>query len=358
MLRFATAGSVDDGKSTLIGRLLYDTKTIFADQLEAVEAACGGGLGEQWVDYVHGFADTWDVLRRAYLERPWSPDHVDRRTRALLRTRTSLNTLVHRSLRDPRLRDLALSQVRLEGHDPRDVPSWMGMWAYVEQTFGVWTAPGGLGALAGIMGKRLQERRVQVLLGAAARDLRLHGGRVVGVHTDLGPLDANVVVCAVDPRALPALAPYVDRAMPALPPAVTHLGLAGDVPDLPHEVVLHGDTMLVVRTGGAAPEGRAAWTVLTRGRAGADVVEELARRGIDVRGHVEVRVDRSPREQTDQLAGSPYGARWQGRSTLDRKLRGLPHAGVHAAGVHAAAGAELPLVGLASAVVAERVGPA
>jgi bifunctional enzyme CysN/CysC len=37
LLRFATAGSVDDGKSTLIGRLLYDTKSIFSDQLEAVE---------------------------------------------------------------------------------------------------------------------------------------------------------------------------------------------------------------------------------------------------------------------------------------------------------------------------------
>jgi sulfate adenylyltransferase subunit 1 len=37
MLRFATAGSVDDGKSTLIGRLLYDTKTLFDDQLKAVE---------------------------------------------------------------------------------------------------------------------------------------------------------------------------------------------------------------------------------------------------------------------------------------------------------------------------------
>ncbi|NIP78650.1 MAG: GTP-binding protein, partial [Gemmatimonadetes bacterium] len=37
LLRFTTAGSVDDGKSTLIGRLLYDTKSIFEDQLEAVE---------------------------------------------------------------------------------------------------------------------------------------------------------------------------------------------------------------------------------------------------------------------------------------------------------------------------------
>ncbi|MCI0688091.1 MAG: GTP-binding protein [Sporichthyaceae bacterium] len=37
ILRFATAGSVDDGKSTLIGRLLYDSKAIFEDQLESVE---------------------------------------------------------------------------------------------------------------------------------------------------------------------------------------------------------------------------------------------------------------------------------------------------------------------------------
>jgi bifunctional enzyme CysN/CysC len=39
LLRFATAGSVDDGKSTLIGRLLHDTKAIFEDQLASVEAA-------------------------------------------------------------------------------------------------------------------------------------------------------------------------------------------------------------------------------------------------------------------------------------------------------------------------------
>ena len=39
MLRFITCGSVDDGKSTLIGRLLYDSKMIFDDQLSALEAA-------------------------------------------------------------------------------------------------------------------------------------------------------------------------------------------------------------------------------------------------------------------------------------------------------------------------------
>jgi bifunctional enzyme CysN/CysC len=37
LLRFLTCGSVDDGKSTLIGRLLYDSKSVFQDQLESVE---------------------------------------------------------------------------------------------------------------------------------------------------------------------------------------------------------------------------------------------------------------------------------------------------------------------------------
>ena len=37
LLRIATAGSVDDGKSTLIGRLLYDSKAVMEDQLAAVE---------------------------------------------------------------------------------------------------------------------------------------------------------------------------------------------------------------------------------------------------------------------------------------------------------------------------------
>ncbi len=47
LLRFTTAGSVDDGKSTLIGRLMYDTKTIFEDQLEALERSSRLKGGEQ-----------------------------------------------------------------------------------------------------------------------------------------------------------------------------------------------------------------------------------------------------------------------------------------------------------------------
>lgn len=49
LLRLSTAGSVDDGKSTLIGRLLYDTKSIFEDQLQAVEDA-SNRRGEGYVN--------------------------------------------------------------------------------------------------------------------------------------------------------------------------------------------------------------------------------------------------------------------------------------------------------------------
>ena len=49
LLRFATAGSVDDGKSTLIGRLLYDSKQVFEDQLESVERT-SVAKGYEYVD--------------------------------------------------------------------------------------------------------------------------------------------------------------------------------------------------------------------------------------------------------------------------------------------------------------------
>ena len=343
----------------------FEDKTVLAmpwgsraAQLEAVEDALGGGTGREWVDYVHSFAESWDLLRRVYLEHPYSPDHVDKATRALLHTRSTLHKIVTKTFKDERLQALALYHCLMDGHDPRNVPSWGGMWSYVEQNFGIWTVPGGMGVLAEAMTKRLGERGVTVMTGTLARDLRLQGQRVVGVDTDAGTVDADAVVVAVDPRGLPTLAPHVDRTMPAIPPVVCHLGLVGDVPDLPHEVVLHGNPTLVIRTNGTAPAGGAAWTILGRGRLAEDVATAIARSGIDVREQIEVRVDRSPLDQVEELAGSSYGVLWQGRATIDRKLEATPYEGVYAAGVHAAAGAGLPLTGLAAAVVAERIGPA
>ncbi len=328
-------------------------------QHDAIEAGLGPGLGDRWLDYTHGFADTWDLLRRHYLERPWSPEHAGRETRALLASRTTLHKAVSKAFKDERLRAVAWHAAVMDGHDPRNVPAWMGMMSYVEQNFGVWTAPAGMGAFGAALTKRLAERRVDVRLGTTVRDIVMRDGRAVGVDTDAGVVDADVVVCAVDPRRLPSLEAMVRRTMPAIPPVVSHLGLRGEVPDLPHEVVLHGDPLIVVRTNGSAPDGGSAWTLLGRGRLAEDIVTALARRGLDVRENVEVRVDRSPRELVEHWGGSPYGVLWQGRVTVERRAgTTTPWPNVFCAGAHAAPGAGIPFVGLGAALVAQAVGKA
>lgn len=331
-----------------------------AAQHKAIEEGLGASaLGDQWLDYTHGFADTWTVLRRDYLERPYSPQHVGKRTKDLLTTRDTLHRLVNKAFKDERLRQMALSAVVLDGHDPRNVPAWMGMMAYVEQNFGVWTIPGGMGALADALTKRLAERRVDVRVGTTVRDIVLTNGLPTGVDTDRGVIEADIVVCAIDPRGVPALARLVRKTMPAIPPVVCHLGLRGDVPNLADEVVLHGDPMLVVRTTGTAPEGGAAWTILGRGRLAEDIITALVRRKIDVRDHIEVRVDRSPRELAEMWAGSPYGVLWQGRATVNARMgTTTPIPGVFGAGAHATPGAGVPFVGLSAALVAQEIGKA
>ena len=330
-----------------------------AAQYDAVEGGLGAGLGDRWLDYTHAFADIWHLLRRDYLERPWSPEIVGPETKALLSTRKTMHKTVTRAFKDERLRALAWHHVVLEGHDPRNVPAWMGMMSYVEQNFGVWTVPGGMGAFGDALAKRLGDRRVDVRLGTTAVDLVMRDDAVVGVETDRGTLDADVVVCAVDPRRLPSLEVLVRRTMPAIPPVVCHLGLVGDVPALPHEVVLHGDPLIVVRTGGQAPPGRAAWTLLGRGRLAEDIVTAMARRGIDVRDAVEVRVDRSPKDLVEAWGGSPMGVLWQGRTTVERRAgTRTPWPNVFCAGAHATPGAGIPFVGLGAALVAQAVGKA
>ena len=318
----------------------------------------GSGLGDVWSSYVDGLADTWELLRRGYLERPYSAALGDRDLARLLDSRESLARRARKALRDTRLREVAAYPFVAGGHDPRDVPWWAGVAAYVERSFGAWTVPGGMASVADALTARLATRRVTALTGTDARDLVVREGRVRAVVTDAGEHEADAVVVAVDPRRLPALAPHVARTVPALPPVVCHLGLEGEVPDLPHEVVLHGDPLLTVRTGGTAPDGAHAWT-LHGHRFAEDPVAALARHGIDVRRQVRARVDRTPRDLVELFGGSPLGVQWQGRGTVRRRLGPTtPVAGVYAAGAHATPGAGLPYAGLSAALVAQAIGPA
>ena len=319
----------------------------------------GAGLGRQWVDHVASYGEPWELLRKEWYERPFDPDVAPRELVALLDRRESLHKRLRRSLGDDRLRLVAGHRLVMDGHDLRRAPVLAGVDVYLEQRFGSWTVPGGLAALGVAMADRLALRGVTVLAGTPATDLVVRDGRVAAVRTAGGEVDADQVVVAIDPRRLPALAPYVRRTMPAFPPVVCHVGLEGEVPDLPHEVVLHGDPLLVVRTGGRAPDGAAAWTVLARGLVAEDVLTALARHGLDVRGQVVARVDRTPRDLVEAWGGSPHGVQWQGPRTARARLGPrTPIAGVLAAGAHATTGSGLPFAGLSAALVAEMVGRA
>lgn len=329
-----------------------------AAQLAAFDEL-GAGLGEAWIRHVDGYAPVWDVLRRHYVEVPWDPTALPRELASLFGSRETLHRRLRRDFRDERLARVAGHPVVAEGHDLRNVPSWVGVRSYLEQCFGAWRVPGGMHRVGELLAARMATRRVSVLTGTEVRDVVVRGGRAVAVATAGGELDADAVVVAVDPRRLPALAPYVARTMPAIPPVVAHVGLEGDVPDLPAELVLHAEPLIVVRTGGTAPAGGTAWTVHGRGRIAEDLLDALARHRIDVREQVVVRVDRSPRELVERWRGSPYGVLWQGRGTVRHRLGPrTPVPGVYAAGAHAAPGAGLPFVAQSAALVAQVIGPA
>ena len=220
-----------------------------------------------------------------------------------------------------------------------------------------------MAALGAALADRLATRGVTVLTGDRGADLVVRDGRVVARrHRPPARSTPTSWSCAVDPRRLPALAPYVaphDAGDPAGRRATS--GLEGDVPDLPHEVVLHGDPMLVVRTGGAGPAGGAR---LDGPRRAAGSPRTCCRpwpgTGVDVRAQVVTRVDRSPRDLVERWGGSPLGVLWQGRAHRARPAR--PDARRSRACTPPARtptpGAGLPFVGLSAALVAEAVGPA
>ncbi|MBA3781808.1 MAG: FAD-dependent oxidoreductase [Nocardioides sp.] len=346
-----------DGSTLALPSGSRAAQTAAFDGLEA-------GLGKEWTAYVDRLGDDWEVLRRDYLERPWDPAVAPKELSTLLSSREVLHKRLRKSFSDERLRLVAGHPFLTDGHDLRNVPAWAGVVTYLEQKFGAWRVPGGMAALGVALASRLETRGVEVLTSTQALDLVLREDRAVAVTTAAGQLDADAVVCAIDPRRLPALAPYVRATMPAIPPVIAHVGLNGDAPDLPGEVVLHGndpvkEPVLVVRSGGTAPDGMQAWTVLGRGRLAEDVLVALARRGIDVRQRLVTRLDLSPRDLVDDWGGSPLGVLWQGRSTVTKRLGPTtPVAGVYAAGAHATPGSGLPYVGLSAALVAQAIGPA
>ncbi len=342
-----------------------------ARQVEAVDAGLGAGSGQRWASFVDGQATVWEVLRREVLDRPaGGARFADRGVARALGSRASLGRVLTKALKDDRLQVMAAHPFVVAGSAPRDVPAFAAVEPYVERSFGVWSIPSGMAALGAALVVRLNERGVDVRYNAAVTSILTSDDRVVGVETEFGQrVSADVVVTDIDPRVVvgdlmdhPALRrprQTFAAATPAIPPAITHLGLSGDLPTLPEEVVLHGEPLLVLTTSGSAPAGHAAWTVWRRGPAEEDVLVTLARRGIDVRKKVVTRVDRSPVDVVAETGGSPYGLAWSGwRAHAHRAALGNPLLGLHLIGASMHPGASIPYVVWGAAHVAERVGKA
>lgn len=341
-------------------------------QLAAVDAGLGSGAGRKWADFVDCQAAVWEVLRREVLDEPGNPERLsDGRVARSIGARTSLSRLLSRSLDDERLRLMVAYPFLLQGSDPAHVPAYGAVEAYVERSFGVWSVPCGLAALTDALVTRLAERRVEVRYSSPVDRIEVSSGRVTGVRTATGDrLTADVVVSDIDPRAVfgDLLTGGVARgerrlfaaAAPAIPPQVTHLGLAGVEPSLPEEVVFHGNPLLVLNTAaGSAPPGRQAWTVWCRGQAAEDPLTTLARRGVDVRSQVVTRVERSPQDLLAETGGSSYGLAWAGhRANARRAAAGNRVPGLFLLGAGMHPGASIPYVVWGAAHVAARIGKA
>jgi len=340
-------------------------------QISAVDAGLGHGAGEKWAAYVDAQTATWETLRTQVLDPPdGGLAYAEAAVAKRLKARATVAKLVQRAFKDERLRTMATHQVLAAGSLPRDVPAYGALEPYIERSFGVWDVRGGMGSLVDALVTRLDERGVDVTYDAEIVAIHADADAVSGVETASGSFHAaQVVVTDLDPRAVfgrllqhPAAEAgrrVFDVATPAIPMSATHLGLRGDVPDLPAEVVLHGDPLIVVTTTDGAPAGCRAWTVHHRGAPGEDIVVTMVRRGLDVRNLVVARLERDAVAQIQATAASPYGLAWAGhRAHARRAALVQPLLGLHLVGSGVHPGAGIPYVGWGAAHVAARVGRA
>lgn len=309
-------------------------------------------LGQDWVDYVESFSETWEVLRTQYAEVPWDRAHPDKRLRRLLTSRETLAKRAKRAFKDHRLRLLAEYGAAAMGQNPRNAPSWTGLEVYLEQRFGLWDIVGGPEALATSLANRMETRNVEVHVDTPVRDIVVRDNTAVAVTIDGGEVDADAFVVAADPRRFPALERLTTQTLPAIPQAISWIEL--DAPlDMPREVVLHGGAMVTLRHTGTH------LTAIAHAALGEDLVTALRRHRIDLRGRIVRQYDRSPPQAVEMWNGSPLGISWAGpRTVFDRPGPTTPIKNLYAAGAHATPGAGLPFVGLSASLVAQALGPA
>jgi UDP-galactopyranose mutase len=319
-------------------------------QEEAWTDLAGAPVAAQWTALVDAYGDTWQILRKTSLEPPLE-DKLPIKTIRALKPWQSLEKVAQRELTDDRARAVLRHFAAQSGSDAGLTPGYVGVWSYLERTFGRWTIAGGFGALADALVQRASERKITVRTNAEVVAVSTSGGAVTGVRlADGEELLADIVVSDVDPRVL--YESFLDDpiAHQAQAAYVVHLGLKDPVPQLPFETVLHGTPTVVVRTGGTAPAGHQAWSVLVHGYPTDDVLDLLVARGLPVRENVVSR-QTSPSWWT--------GVAWEGYKTARRRAANVsPVKGLYCVGAGAHPGSGVPATTLGAAIVADAIGKA
>ncbi|WP_020390328.1 phytoene desaturase family protein [Kribbella catacumbae] len=331
-----------------------------ASQLEAWTHLADDKTAQQWTALVDKYGETWQILRKSSLEPPLM-DKLPLSAIRGLKPWQSLERTAQRSLDDDRARAVLRYYATQHGSDPKLTPGYVGVWAYLERTFGRWTIQGGFGVLADALAQRASERKIDIHTSTEVVGVDTAHGQVTGVRlADGKTLPAEIVVSDIDPRDLygqlvtDPQAKKVRRNVLSTHQAqaayVVHLGLREPLESLPFETVLHGSPTVVVRTGGQAPAGHQAWSVLVHGYPTDDVLDLLVARGLHIRDKVVSR----------QTSPSWWaGVAWEGYKTAKRRAANIsPIKGLYCVGAGAHPGVGVPATTLGAAVVADAVGKA
>lgn len=329
-------------------------------QLQAWTDLAGEKVAQRWTALVDGYGETWQILRKSSIEPPLM-DKLPLAAIRSLKPWQSLERAAERGLDDNRARAVLKYYATQHGSDPKLTPGYVGVWSYLERTFGRWTIDGGFGVLADALAQRASERKIDIHTDTEVVGVDTVQGEVKGVRlADGRTLPAEIVVSDIDPRDLygqlvddpkaKKVRKHVLSTHQAQAAYVVHLGLQDPLPDLPFETVLHGSPTVVVRTGGQAPAGHQAWSVLVHGYPTDDVMDLLVARGLHIRDKVVTR----------QTSSSWWGGvAWEGYKTARRRAANVtPVKGLYCVGAGAHPGTGVPATTLGAAIVADAIGKA